>query len=159
MSIVIVFYSFIRGQGNYLAFMDFRLSAIVFTACAIVQIVGFLYWVGYENLQFSECSHSYPYSGTKSICGEIGFMLGLALAISLPFLTALYWFLTIKKAKYYKSKHLSIAPGLPLNESSNQNIIVPSSLNIIPPQIIGNILQGILGFSNSRNKHEIKDIM
>lgn len=42
LSIVIFFYSFIRGQGNYLAFMDFRLSAIVFTTCAIVQIVGFL---------------------------------------------------------------------------------------------------------------------
>jgi hypothetical protein len=138
----IVIASVASRNGNYFLIYAFRVSAAVYTACAIMQITGFYYWVALEDLQFSGCSYSYPYSGTKPICGELASVLYIVLTIAWPFLVAVYWVLAVKGIKDYKAKLYRIVPvnvasgeRLPFNESPIQNNEIANPLIVMYPPI------------------------
>lgn len=138
----IVIASVASRNGKYFLISTFWVSAVVYTACAIMQIAGFYYWVALEDLQFSGCSYSYPYSGTKPICGELASVLCIGLTIAWPFLVAIYWILTVKgvkdfKAKLYRIIPVNVASGerLPFNESPIQNNEIANPLIVVCPPI------------------------
>ncbi|OMJ69169.1 hypothetical protein SteCoe_33187 [Stentor coeruleus] len=138
----IVIGSVASKNGKYFLIYTFWASGIVYTALAILQIVGFYYWVALEDLQFSGCSYSYPYSGVKPICGELASVLSIALTIAWPFLVGIYWMLIIKGIKDYKAKLYRITPvnvaagdRLPLNESPSQSNEIANPLIVVCPPI------------------------
>ncbi|OMJ69168.1 hypothetical protein SteCoe_33186 [Stentor coeruleus] len=139
---MIVIGSVASRNGIYFFIYTFKISTIVYTGCAISQIVGFYYWVALEDLQFSGCSYSYPYSGKKPICGELASVLSIALTIAWPFLVGIYWIFAFKglkdfKAKLYRISPVNVAAGerLPFNESPSQNNEIANPLIVVCPPI------------------------
>lgn len=66
-----------------------------------LQIIGFILWAAKIKLQFSECSHNVPYSGSKNICGSISAVLSISFTIYFPLLTYGYWVIALKARRGY----------------------------------------------------------
>ena len=47
-------------------------TAILMFVVAGLHFFAFVIWAGVVKLTFSDCTHNFPYSGAKSVCGEGG---------------------------------------------------------------------------------------
>ena len=47
-------------------------TAILMFVITGLHFLAFVIWAGAAKLQYSDCTHSFPYTGSKSVCGEGG---------------------------------------------------------------------------------------
>lgn len=73
-----------------------KISVISHTIATILQFVGFIAYAIMVKLQINDCTHSFPYSGVKSVCAEFSSLYFIAQVIFSMCLLGLYWFIYLK---------------------------------------------------------------
>ena len=74
-------------------------SAFFFFVGAVAHLIAFVVWAGKVKLQFSDCTHSVPYSGVKSVCIQSGANFALGILFFL-FPVAIIYFFIAKKIRF-----------------------------------------------------------
>lgn len=83
---------YLRGLCNLF------LSAFFFYLGTAAHLIAFIVWAGSVKFQFSDCSHSIPYNGIKSVCGQTGANLALGILFFL-FPVAVIYYIVGKKIR------------------------------------------------------------
>ena len=71
-------------------------------------LLAFVIWAGAAKLQYSDCTHSFPYSGSKSVCGEGGSAFALWNLFYLCFVSVGYFLVACMITQGKKQRKMKI---------------------------------------------------
>ena len=71
-------------------------TGILMIVVALIHLLTFIIWAGAVHLQFDNCTHHFPYSGVKTICGKGGAAFALWNVFYLIIVSVGYFFIARK---------------------------------------------------------------